>query len=404
MPMGAHAADNGCRRALAGGTPSAVPLRRHRPLHQPRRRDGLVQLLPRRRQPRGGFFTGRSAAWLKERICRYTDLEPAPRGARPAALPLARTAARPALPPRRRPKRLALHDGRHGPATVRARAPAPAWRSPTACSASVAEAEDVVQEAWLRWQRRDARRASSRRAPGSRTVGDTAVPRPAQVGARAPREVRRAVAARADAHRERGRARSRSRSRSAFLVLLERLSPLERAVYLLHEVFDYCARARSAAMVGDDEAACRQLFHRAQAARRRAAAALRAVARGARSACSARFVQACTRRRSRRRCARCSPPTRRLSDGGGKAHRGAQAGARRRRGGALLRRPRQEAGARRVAVELAERQRLARRRSCAAPTGARQVISLETDGEHIFTAQCRHRAATPTSSSGLVEA
>lgn len=50
----------------------------------------------------------------------------------------------------------------------------------------------------------------------------------------------------------------------AFLVLLERLSPLERAVFLLHEVFDY-SHAEIAATLERDEAAIRQLFSRAKA-------------------------------------------------------------------------------------------------------------------------------------------
>jgi len=49
----------------------------------------------------------------------------------------------------------------------------------------------------------------------------------------------------------------------AFLVLLESLSPLERAVFLLREVFDY-AYAEIAQITGRDEAACRQLFSRAK--------------------------------------------------------------------------------------------------------------------------------------------
>jgi RNA polymerase sigma-70 factor (ECF subfamily) len=50
----------------------------------------------------------------------------------------------------------------------------------------------------------------------------------------------------------------------AFLVLLESLSPLERAVYVLREVLDYDFEEVAAA-VGRTEAACRQLFHRAKA-------------------------------------------------------------------------------------------------------------------------------------------
>ena len=49
----------------------------------------------------------------------------------------------------------------------------------------------------------------------------------------------------------------------AFLVLLESLSPLERAVFLLREVFDY-EYAEIAQIIGREEAACRQLFSRAK--------------------------------------------------------------------------------------------------------------------------------------------
>jgi RNA polymerase sigma-70 factor (ECF subfamily) len=49
----------------------------------------------------------------------------------------------------------------------------------------------------------------------------------------------------------------------AFLVLLEKLSPLERAVFLLREVFDY-DYAEIAPIVGKTEANCRQLVRRAR--------------------------------------------------------------------------------------------------------------------------------------------
>ncbi len=49
----------------------------------------------------------------------------------------------------------------------------------------------------------------------------------------------------------------------AFLVLLESLSPLERAVFLLREVFDY-EYAEIAQITGREEAACRQLFSRSK--------------------------------------------------------------------------------------------------------------------------------------------
>jgi RNA polymerase sigma-70 factor (ECF subfamily) len=49
----------------------------------------------------------------------------------------------------------------------------------------------------------------------------------------------------------------------AFMVLLERLSPVERAAFLLHDIFD-CAYADVARIVGKTETASRQLIHRAR--------------------------------------------------------------------------------------------------------------------------------------------
>ena len=49
----------------------------------------------------------------------------------------------------------------------------------------------------------------------------------------------------------------------AFLVLLERLTPVERAVFLLREVFDY-DYAEIAPILGQSEANCRQISRRAQ--------------------------------------------------------------------------------------------------------------------------------------------
>ncbi len=49
----------------------------------------------------------------------------------------------------------------------------------------------------------------------------------------------------------------------AFLLLLERLSPIERAVFLLRQVFDY-DYAEIAAIVGKSTENCRQIMHRAR--------------------------------------------------------------------------------------------------------------------------------------------
>src|SRR5262249_28039857 len=49
----------------------------------------------------------------------------------------------------------------------------------------------------------------------------------------------------------------------AFLVLLERLNPIERAVFLLREVFDY-EYSEIARVVGRNEPDCRQILRRAR--------------------------------------------------------------------------------------------------------------------------------------------
>ena len=49
----------------------------------------------------------------------------------------------------------------------------------------------------------------------------------------------------------------------AFLVLLERLTPMERAVFLLHEVFNY-KHTEIAGILGQSEANCRQVLRRAR--------------------------------------------------------------------------------------------------------------------------------------------
>ena len=118
-------------------------------------------------------------------------------------------------------------------------------RSPTGCSAASREAEDVVQEALLRLHRAldDGRARSSRRAPTSR---------PWPRGWRSTSCARRGRGARAtwasgcpsrssrDPETRPRPAREIADSLSlAFLVLLETLSPEQRAVLLLHDVFDY---------------------------------------------------------------------------------------------------------------------------------------------------------------------
>lgn len=129
---------------------------------------------------------------------------------------------------------------------------------------SVAEAEDAVQDAWLRWRGVEAAAIGEPAAWLVRTTTRLCIDR-----LRAARSLRRAyrgpwlpeplVEDIAQDPLERAEEVS-----VAFLLSLERLSPLERAVFLLHDVFDadYAAIAET---LGRSEPACRQLAARARA-------------------------------------------------------------------------------------------------------------------------------------------
>ena len=93
----------------------------------------------------------------------------------------------------------------------------------------------------------------------------------------------------------------------AFLVLLESLSPIERAVFLLHEVFGYDYQ-EIAGITGKSEANCRQIFVRARRHVDEGKPALRGLPRAARRG----GPPVLRRRRAAATwpgCSNCSPPT-----------------------------------------------------------------------------------------------
>ncbi|MCU1277487.1 MAG: polymerase sigma-70 factor [bacterium] len=126
----------------------------------------------------------------------------------------------------------------------------------------MARAEDMLQEAWLRWQRRDVEVA----APRAYLV--TIVTRlclDELTSARALREESRGDRLPEPVDlKESGLERLEllDQISMAFLVMLQRLTPAERAVLLLHEVFDM-SHDEIAALLGKSDAACRQLLARA---------------------------------------------------------------------------------------------------------------------------------------------
>lgn len=129
---------------------------------------------------------------------------------------------------------------------------------------SRAEADDVVQDAWLRWRKVEAQAVEDGAAFLNRVVARLCLDR--LKSARARREVyvgewlpEPVVEADFDALP----GEMDSNLSVAFLLALERLTPLERAAFLLHDVFD-TPFAEVAKTLGRGEAACRQLATRAR--------------------------------------------------------------------------------------------------------------------------------------------
>jgi RNA polymerase sigma-70 factor (ECF subfamily) len=131
---------------------------------------------------------------------------------------------------------------------------------------SAMEAEDIVQEAYLRYQKLPPENIGSHKALLTTIVTRLCIN--ALTSARSQRETYIGPwlpepiltdAAPTSAQQE-----NLYESISvAFLILLESLSPLERAVFLLREAFEY-EYAEIAAIVSKEEAACRQLYSRAR--------------------------------------------------------------------------------------------------------------------------------------------
>jgi RNA polymerase sigma-70 factor (ECF subfamily) len=129
---------------------------------------------------------------------------------------------------------------------------------------SLAEAEDVVQDAWLRWDHANREEVRNPTAYLARTVtrlcldhlNSARARRESYVGSWLPEPLIELA----------GTINAPDEPEGVTLTLmmaLERLSPLERAAFLLHDVFDL-PFAEIAAAIGRDEAACRQLAARAR--------------------------------------------------------------------------------------------------------------------------------------------
>jgi RNA polymerase sigma-70 factor (ECF subfamily) len=128
---------------------------------------------------------------------------------------------------------------------------------------TVSDAEDVVQEAWLRWHR-GAEEVLAAKSYLAQVVTRLAIDRLREVrrsreeyvGPWLPEPLLTAPGADAVAART-------ETLRMGLLVLLERLGPVERAVFVLREAFDY-EYAEIARIVDKTEPACRQILARAR--------------------------------------------------------------------------------------------------------------------------------------------
>jgi len=129
-----------------------------------------------------------------------------------------------------------------------------------------AEAEDVVQDAWLRWQDTNVEELRSPEAWLVTVATHLALDR-----LRAAQRTRETYTGPwlpepivpDDLSDPQSRLELQEDISLAFLALLEQLTPDERAAFLLREVFDY-DYADVARMLSKGEAACRQLVHRAK--------------------------------------------------------------------------------------------------------------------------------------------
>ncbi len=128
-----------------------------------------------------------------------------------------------------------------------------------------ADAEDIVQEAYIRWHEADTSEIRSAEAWLVSVVTrlsidrlrKASVEREKYIGPWLPEPLL------TDYTNPEEQLEKASDLSMAFLVLLERLAPVERAAFLLHDVFD-CAYPVIASILRKSESACRQVVHRAR--------------------------------------------------------------------------------------------------------------------------------------------
>jgi RNA polymerase sigma-70 factor (ECF subfamily) len=129
---------------------------------------------------------------------------------------------------------------------------------------NTAEAEDIVQDVWLRWQNVDHDEIRNASAFLTTTTLRLAINRATDARARRETPLDAWLGEPVDPQAGPGILAERGQElEAALLRLLERLTPVERAAYLLREAFNYDYRS-IASVVGVSEASSRQLVTRAR--------------------------------------------------------------------------------------------------------------------------------------------
>ena len=182
---------------------------------------------------------------------------------------------------------------------------------------SAADAEDIVQEAYVRWHQADHSSIDNAEAWLVTTASRLAIDRlrrlkterEAYVGPWLPAPI--VTPPPPDRHLDLSDDLS-----MAFLALLERLAPEERAAFLLHEVFDV-GYGQIAAVIDRTESACRQVVHRARE-RVRGERKRFDVAESAKAALLQKFLSAMEARDEQALLELFAPDATWTADGGGK--------------------------------------------------------------------------------------
>lgn len=130
---------------------------------------------------------------------------------------------------------------------------------------SVADAEDLVQETYLRWQSARDEEIRSPRAFLTTVLTRLALTHMESARVRREEYVGQWLPEPLVAATIRDSAELAESLQMAFLVLLESLSPQERAIFLLAEVFEH-SHSEIAAILDKSEEACRQMLRRAKQA------------------------------------------------------------------------------------------------------------------------------------------